>query len=73
MNSWQPIETAPKIDGRFVLLHPSRCWSADVNCDAEVGYWDAWAKAWLAVGPTAEDYTGPTHWMPLPAPPETVG
>jgi len=67
---WQPIETAPKLDGRLVLLYPSRCWSEDVNTDCEVGYWDAAYGDWVAMGPCAEDYTGPTHWMSLPNPPE---
>lgn len=67
---WLDIATAPKRDGHLVLLHPSRGWAEDVNSDCEVGYWDKYAQRWLAYGPIAEDYTGPTHWMPLPpAPP----
>lgn len=63
---WKPIETAPK-DGRAVLLFPSRCWVEE--CDrGEVAYWiDA---EWVAQGPTADDWTGYTHWQPLPVPPE---
>lgn len=64
---WQPIATAPT-DGRLLLLHPSRCWAADVHGDAEVGYWSAdtsrWEDATMSVG--ADDYEGPTHWMALP-------
>ncbi len=68
---WQPIETAPKEDGVLVLLHPSRCWSEDANSDCEVGYWDDDMQDWLsASGSSAEDYTGPTHWMPLPPSPK---
>ena len=66
--NWQSINTAPT-DGQLVLLHPSRCWVEDVNCDAEVGYWDNVTQQWIAEGPIAEDYEGPTHWMPLPSPP----
>lgn len=68
LGQWLPIESAPK-DGRLVLLYPSRGWAEDVNCDCEVGYWDQFTNTWLAYGPTAEDYTGATHWMPLPAAP----
>jgi hypothetical protein len=62
---WQPIVTAPR-DGTWIMvgatnLHP---------CDA---YW-----GWSQVGQTWDwmDNAGlfaaqPTHWMPLPAPPET--
>lgn len=68
--TWLPIETAPKEDGVLVLLHPSRCWAEDADpCDCEVGYWDDYTQTWESQGPTAGDYTGPTHWMPLPAPP----
>jgi hypothetical protein len=68
--NWQPIETAPKMDGVLVLLHPSRCWSEDAEpYDAEVGYWDDYTQSWQGAGSRAEDYTGPTHWMPLPEPP----
>lgn len=72
---WQPIETAPK-DGRAVLLYPSQCWTEDED-RGEVAYWDrdyidgkpVSAGSWLRVGPTADDWTGYTHWMPLPAAP----
>lgn len=67
--TWQPIETAPK-DGSLILLTPSRCWAVDVNADCEVGYWDDdFGGKWISMGSTAEDYTGPTHWMPLSNPP----
>jgi hypothetical protein len=68
MKEWHPIETAPK-DGTLVLLHPSGHWTADVNSDCEVGYWDVDCEEWIAAGSRADDYTGPTHWMPLPEPP----
>lgn len=64
--AWRPIESAPK-DGRLVLLYPSRCWAEDVDGDCEVGYWNC--DKWIAMGPIAVDYRGPSHWMPLPPPP----
>ncbi len=57
----------------MVLLFPSRCWTDDVNCDAEVGYWDSDCGKWMAAGRAADDYTGPTHWQPLPPAPVDGG
>lgn len=51
---WRDIASAPK-DGRWILLgsYASRC----------MGYWDDdWRDQ-------RGDMRGPTHWMPLPAPP----
>ena len=69
MTDWQPIETAPK-DGRSLLI-----WSADEGIDlAHHNDWGRWQ-----VQETA-DYDNeyfvdlkPTHWMPLPEPPEGEG
>lgn len=41
-------------------------------CDAEVGYWDSDCEAWSSTIYGAEDYDGPTHWMPLPDPPQGI-
>lgn len=68
MSDWQPISTAPKDEG-LILLFPSRCWCAEED-RGEVGYWCDGIQDWVAFGPTAEDYYGPTHWMPLPEPPK---
>lgn len=65
---WQPIKTAPK-DGTMILVWPSRAWIEE--CDkGEVVYWDVEEETWAGYGPLADDYTGPTHWMPLPEPPK---
>jgi hypothetical protein len=69
LREWQPIATAPK-DGSMVLLYPSGCWTEDEDC-GEVGFWDTDFNEWGRAGDVAEDYDGPTHWMPLPAPPST--
>lgn len=59
---WQPIETAPK-DGTPVLLYATP--------RMEVGYWNV---AVTDVGITgwypSMYWRRPTHWMPLPEPPE---
>jgi hypothetical protein len=63
---WQPIETAPK-DGTEVLLNSRtspyvgswrRGWVGEPQ-DNEVGWRASCCGRW----------TGPTCWMPLPAPP----
>lgn len=58
---WHPIETAPK-DGTDVLLS-SPHWHGDVV----VGCWsfEGWRDR------DDSDKLAPTHWMPLPAAPET--
>lgn len=60
MNTWQPIETAPK-DDEFVLL-----WCADVSETAIVGYWGH--RRWEFAHCDSYPFE-PTHWMPVPDPP----
>ena len=62
VGEWQPISTAPK-DGTRVLLY----WP----------YWDQWPvvgmfdrfQRWVTEMAVSTEGPGPTHWMPLPAPP----
>lgn len=73
--TWQPIETAPR-DGSEVLLHEI------YERLPVIGWWSEKRKRWYAsteVYDTDGDATvidklyteGVTHWMPLPAPPQT--
>lgn len=67
MGNWQPIETAPKVDGERILLFTGR----DGRWGTLIGKWMAWNDG---SGEWYED-DGPgidnaTHWMPLPAPPK---
>ena len=56
-HQWQPIETAPRDGRRLILLYgPSRF--------PQVAY----SNTWWTAGFSAENK--PTHWMPLPKPPE---
>jgi hypothetical protein len=67
--NWQPIETAPK--GELVIVADGAMIAVAV---LHLGTWHFWEggiddeenanmNSWLP------NY-GPTHWMPLPAPPE---
>ena len=74
MSTWQPIETAPR-DGTWVLLaDPDLCDEHGVLLPVpaefrpEVTGWGSPDGEWM-------DLHGcrvitPTHWMPLPEPPE---
>lgn len=63
MADWQPIETAPK-DGTRVLLH-----TPDTHRYSPVlGSWSDFEERWEEWGDYYPCY--PTHWMPLPEPPE---
>lgn len=59
---WQPIETAPR-DGTIFIA-----WFGEY---AESGYfWEGGSFVWQHDGDSP--MTGPTHWMPMPPPPEDV-
>lgn len=80
MSEWQPIETAPK-DGTAVYVCDTETWEpapmiahwGQHNSWDDGSHWlcgrkDDWPRGKIkrepAIMPT------PTHWMPLPAPPE---
>ena len=74
---WQPIETAPK-DGKIVLYRPLAWPWARIT----IGSWNAdgyrknprpyWKMDRLDVSVAQMRKWEPTHWMPLPEPPEDV-
>lgn len=56
--TWQPIETVPEELSKNVLL-----WDGE---DVRLGfYWPRYEKFYSGF-----DVVYPTHWMPLPKPPE---
>lgn len=70
---WQPIETAPK-DGKRVLISDGRYvmdayWSEEASL-GQCSRGPAWQvfncdeDCWYSIA-----VTDPTHWMPLPEPP----
>lgn len=64
MTSWQPIETAPK-DGTFILgWHPALSWP---HGRQDVVAWDETHLHWTD---GCFEVSWPTHWMPLPEPPQ---
>jgi hypothetical protein len=72
--NWQPIETAPK-DGRYVIVWPPT-FTGVVSC----ARWDEdkylkrprpyWSRTDDMGRSTMSREKQPTHWMPLPPPPE---
>jgi hypothetical protein len=81
MSEWQPIETAPKEEGHWIIV-----WDADYELPMVVHWWGGlelvngqWEpnefgewSADLRMKDRGPNSTSPTHWMPLPAPPEDV-
>lgn len=68
MSKWQKIETAPK-DGTWVwVFWPTATWPEssprDIYCVAQ------WADDRWVDADDFREFTLPTHWMPLPPPPE---
>jgi hypothetical protein len=64
---WRPIETAPK-DGTAVLVSEGRfCYCVEWNEE-----FDWWAVDDNKLGPFRLRGAAPTHWMPLPPPPDAV-
>lgn len=79
MSKWRPIETMP-VDGTWVLLH----WSSQAIRSDPSWYWNEYDGPQTDIGRTVRhpekrysivdteglDVIDPTHWMPLPEPPE---
>lgn len=67
MGEWQPIETAPKDGSRILLLRRQQ-----IVC----GYWRRnWGEPYWAHDAHVVDdarWFPPTHWMPLPDPPDAL-
>lgn len=59
--NWQPIETAPR-DGYPVML------TCRTPYKPFFGFYDSVDGAWFESG--TYKCRAPTHWMPLPEPPE---
>lgn len=62
---WRDIESAPK-DGTQILAWCVCRETGDAWIAADVAWWKP-ADHWIGV---ADGIVGPTHWIPLPPPPE---
>ena len=78
--NWQPIETAPK-DGRWILLYANNRQFEKYRCSIAVAKWHTWNGygadeiGWYVSDENCHEFTrevhDPTHWMPLPEPPQS--
>lgn len=70
MPEWELIETAPK-DGTFIVLYERMPNFLPHEANVGVGKFDPrYEREWQMWG--AGSFGSPTHWMPLPSPPESV-
>ena len=73
---WRPIETAPKDGTHILLYYPERdCCIGGSYVEITDGDWETGYKRWMEWQVDDELYVGdegysPTHWMPLPTPPQ---
>jgi len=65
---WQPIETAPR-DGDWIIVVSGK----NIIGDSDTPYLARWAQEWSSFRNGLNNDTKPTHWMPLPTPPESEG
>ena len=60
-SGWLPIETAPKDGGEMLLYNGYVC----------IGYWHGFEKVFCSFANIVPGIdVKPTHWMPLPDPPD---
>lgn len=64
-NAWQPIETAPK-DGVDIMA-----WPQPISRQPFVAFWDEARGGQWSQWP-GRDRANPTHWRPLPTPPQEI-
>ena len=71
MTEWQPIETAPQTGIDILLVRNGRvtvgAWNNDKYARKPRPFWWAYYGPW---GKTDCRNKPPTHWMPLPEPPQ---
>ena len=65
MPEWQPIETAPKDGGGFIGYQKISDEQYVISACAFYGEF-----VWINWGEGLNTSANPTHWMPLPKPPE---
>lgn len=66
-DGWKPIDSAPK-DGSIILA-----WSEDMDEVLAIVWAESRGGSWRLAGCSSLElgsWGQPTHWMPLPAPPD---
>ena len=70
MSEWQDISTAPK-DGTKVLVGRFTAGMADRSGIVAIDYWHSRNEhSFEGWGRFNAQYWPPTHWMPIPSPPD---
>jgi hypothetical protein len=70
-NQWQPIETAPK-DGTWILIYKPFNLCGFDDSEWFLGkYMVRWFDGYWCISQN-QMLEYPTHWMPLPNPPQTL-
>jgi hypothetical protein len=69
VSGWQPIETAPR-DGEDVLLYIPEMLGWPESWAIVTGQWDE--PRWSSNALGGFNMGNPTHWAPLPSPPEQL-
>lgn len=68
MTQWEPIETAPKDgEGSDGII----AWGPAFQRAGEM-FWDPDIRRWCLPGLIPPPQNQPTHWQPMPMPPESV-
>ena len=72
MTLWQPIETAPKGGSTILAYFPLEgCGAGWERIMPVYFHQEMEPRPWVFAGRACSSYgSGPTHWMPLPEPPE---
>ena len=70
MSKWQDISTAPR-DWQIKVLLSHQDYQNSVTCS--VGWWSDNFEEWQTYDIGGRTDIQPTHWMPLPQPPEGSG
>ena len=71
-HEWQPIETAPK-DGTTILLYVGKFCDDYAVAFWYGDYWHVGLKEYARYTDRYDfEFGNPTHWMPLPEPPNAT-
>jgi hypothetical protein len=72
MSTWQPIETARANESVLVWIPDAEHYGDPVYRAilVDMGTGRHWQTTGHAIGRDCPPYAQPTHWMPLPEPPE---